>query len=63
MAAVPQLQTGSACQQAQSDVAAQTTAVADGAREFSSNLNTAAGWYQNRDQASADAIEKIDFPK
>ena len=35
----------------------------DGAREFSSNLNTAAGWYQYRDQASADSIKKIEIPK
>lgn len=62
-AAVPSLQTAAACLKVQSDVAAETMAVADGARQFSENLETAARWYDKRDQAAADAIEKIDIPK
>jgi len=37
--------------------------VADGARQFSENLQTAARWYEKRDQAAADAITKIEIPK
>lgn len=59
-AAVPSLQTAAACLDAQSDVAAATAEVADGARGFSENLQTAARWYEKRDQAAADAITKID---
>ena len=62
-AAVPSLQTAAACLAAQSDVAAATAEVADGARRFSDNLQTAASWYEKRDQAAADAITKIEIPK
>jgi hypothetical protein len=58
-AAVPSLQTAAACLEAQSEVAAETAAVADGARQFGDNLGTAARWYEKRDQAAADAIKKI----
>ena len=44
---------------AQSDVASETEALADGARQFSGNLQTAARWYEKRDQAAAEAIKKI----
>jgi hypothetical protein len=60
--AVPQLQTADACRKAQSDIAAQTTAVADAARTFGENVHTAAGWYTSRDQAAAQAIQKAEFP-
>ena len=62
-AAVPSLQTGAACGKAQADIAAETAAVAAGARQFSENLGTAARWYDARDEAAADAIEKIEIPK
>jgi len=62
-AAVPSLQTAAACLAAQSDLAAATEEVADGARQFSENLQTAARWYEKRDQAAADAITKIEIPK
>ena len=57
-ASVPSLQTGAACRKAQSEVAAETAAVADGARQFSENLATAARWYAQRDQVAAEAIKK-----
>ena len=56
---VAQLQTANACRKAQSDLAAQTAALADDAREYGENLHTAAGWYNTRDQASAEAIKKV----
>jgi hypothetical protein len=58
-AAVPFLQTAEACLAAQSDVAAATLEAAEGARRFSENLQTAARWYEKRDQAAAEAITKI----
>ena len=60
-ATVPSLQTGAACLAAQSDVAAATTEVADGARQFSESVATAARWYEKRDQAAAEAITKIEI--
>ena len=61
-AAVPSLQTAAACLEARSDVAGETIALADGVRQFSENLGAAARWYENRDQAGAEAIEKIEIP-
>lgn len=61
--AVSRLQTAEACRKAQADVAAQTAAVADEARQFGENLGAAARWYELRDVAAADAIQKIDIPK
>lgn len=58
-AAVPQLQTAAACGKAASDVAAAMTAIADGARKYGENVNSAAHQYQTRDEASAEAIRKI----
>jgi excreted virulence factor EspC (type VII ESX diderm) len=60
-AAVPSLQIAVASLAAQSDVAAETAALADGAREFGDSLGTAARWYEGRDQAAADAIDKIEM--
>jgi hypothetical protein len=37
--------------------------VADGARQFSENLGSSARWYEKRDRAAGDAIEKITIPK
>ena len=48
-----------ACATAQSDVGAATAEVAEGARQFSENLESAARWYEKRDEAAADAITKI----
>jgi phosphosulfolactate synthase (CoM biosynthesis protein A) len=62
-AAVSRLQTAEACRKAQADVAAQTAAVADGARHLGENLGAAARWYEIRDEAAAEAIQKIDIPK
>lgn len=62
-AAVPSLQTAAACRTARSDVAAATAEVAEGARQLSENLHTAARWYEMRDQAAAEAITKIEIPK
>ena len=39
--------------------AAAMTAIADGARKYSENVNSAAHQYQTRDEASAEAIRKI----
>jgi hypothetical protein len=61
--AVAQLQTGEACRKAQADVAAEMTALAEGARKYSANLTTAAQRYQARDRASGDAIKTIASPK
>jgi hypothetical protein len=58
-AAAPSLQIAAASLAAQSDVASETAALADGARQFSGNLQTAARWYEKRDQAAAEAIKKI----
>ncbi|WP_102144069.1 type VII secretion target [Mycobacterium hubeiense] len=55
--AVPQLATASACQLAASAVASETTAIADGARTYGGNLNSAAGQYQGKDETAADAIK------
>jgi hypothetical protein len=57
--AVPQLQTAAACNKAATDVAAAMTAIADGARKYGENVNSAAQQYQTRDEASAEAIRKI----
>ena len=54
-----QLETANACRKAQFDVAAETTALADGARKYGENLHTAAGRYNTRDQASAEAIKDV----
>jgi uncharacterized protein YukE len=61
-AAVPALQIAVASLAAQSDVASETTALADDARQFSGSLRTVARWYERRDQASAEAIKKIKIP-
>ena len=61
--AVSRLQTAEACRKAQADVAAQTAAVADGARQFSENLGAAARWYDMRDEVAAAAIQKTAIPK
>jgi hypothetical protein len=61
-AAVPSLQIADACRKAQSDVAAEAAAVSDGVRQFSGNLQTAARWYEKRDEAAAEAI-KIEVSK
>lgn len=60
--AVPHLRTADACQRAEAEIAAHIAELADGAREFGRNLDAAAGWYQQRDQASAAAIKKIEIP-
>ncbi len=57
--AVPQLETAAACNKAATDVAAAMTAIADGARKYGENVNSAAQQYQTRDEASAEAIRKI----
>jgi hypothetical protein len=56
--AVRSLQTGAACRGAQDEIVAETAAVTNGARQFSENLGIAARWYDGRDQAAAEAIEK-----
>ncbi|MCF6391089.1 hypothetical protein L2K20_29380 [Mycobacterium sp. MBM] len=61
-AAVPQLATASACQQAQSAVAAGTGAAADAATTFGDNLIDAAQRYEAQDHAAADSIEKCRVP-
>ncbi len=57
--AVPQLQTATACTKAASDVATAMTAIADGARKYGENVNSAAHQYQTRDEASGEAIRNI----
>jgi hypothetical protein len=61
-AAMHSLQTSDACRATASEVTAEVTAAAADARQFSDNLEAAARWYENRDQAAADAINKIDIP-
>lgn len=60
--AMPQLATAGACHQAQSAVAAVTTAVADAAKTYGSNLVSAAGQYEAQDQAAASTIDKVEIP-
>jgi uncharacterized protein YukE len=62
-AAVPQLATAGACLDAQSAVAADTTAVAETATTYGSNLNSAASQYETQDQAAAASIDKVEFPR
>jgi hypothetical protein len=61
-AAVPQLATAGACMEAQSAVAADTTAVAEAAKSYGSNLNSAASQYETQDQAAAASIDEVEFP-
>ncbi|MBU9762253.1 hypothetical protein FR943_00070 [Mycobacterium sp. TNTM28] len=61
-AAVPQLATAGACHDAQSAVSAATTAVADAANTFGSNLSKAASGYESQDEASAASIKKVEMP-
>ena len=60
-AAVPALHTAVACRDAASEVAAEVAAVSDESRRFSENLAAAARWYEKRDQAAANVIEKIEW--
>jgi hypothetical protein len=61
--AVPQLQTAAACAKAQDDVTAEIKVLADDARKYAENLNSAAQQYQTGDEASAAAIRRIEFPQ
>jgi uncharacterized protein YukE len=61
-AAVPQLATASACHNAQTTVAAATSAVAEAANTYGSNLDIAASRYEAQDQAAAASINKVEFP-
>ncbi|BBZ09711.1 hypothetical protein MDOR_38800 [Mycolicibacterium doricum] len=61
-AAVPQLATAGACLEAQSAVVADTTAVAEAATTYGSNLGGAASHYETQDQAAAASIDKREFP-
>lgn len=61
-AAVPQLATAGACHQAQSVVAADTSAIAEAVNTFGSNLDSAASQYETQDQASAASINKVEVP-
>lgn len=61
-AAVSQLATASACHDAQSAVAAATSAVAEAANTYGSNLDIAASRYEAQDQAAAASINKVEFP-
>lgn len=61
-AAVPQLATASACQNAQSAIAADTTAVAEAADTYGSNLDIAANRYETQDLAAAETIDKVQPP-
>lgn len=61
-AAVPQLATGAACQQAQSTIATDTTAAAEAAKTFGSNLDSAASRYEAQDQSAAASIDKVEVP-
>jgi hypothetical protein len=62
-AAVPSLQIAVASLAARCDVASETTALTDDATQFSGNLQTAARWYERRDQAAAEAIKKDRDPR
>ena len=57
-AAVPSLQTAAACRDAETKVAAEVAAVAEGARAFGESLAAAAQSYEKRDEAAAAAIPK-----
>lgn len=59
--AVPQLATASACHKAQSAVAADTTAIAEAAKAYGRNLDSAASLYQTQDEAAGASIDKIEF--
>lgn len=60
--AVPQLTTAAACQHAQTAIAADTSAAAEAAKTFGSNLNSAATRYETQDQAAAAAIGTVAVP-
>ena len=62
-AAVPGLATAGACQKAQSTVAADTSAVAEAAGTYGSNLGIAANQYETQDHAAADSINKAQLPR
>lgn len=62
-AAVPQLAAASACRQAQSTVAAESSAAADAATTFGANLLSAAQRYEAQDHTAAASIEKCQIPE
>jgi hypothetical protein len=61
-AGVPQLVTAGACRQAQSAVAAATTAAAEAVNVYGSSLDSAASQYEAQDQAAAGSINKVEVP-
>ncbi|MGY4647171.1 type VII secretion target [Mycobacterium sp. URHB0021] len=62
-AAVPQLQTGAACQAAQTLVAAELATLAGNTHAYGGKLTTAAQTYETRDRESAEAIRKAMPPR
>jgi hypothetical protein len=62
-AAVPQLQTGAACQAAQTSVATEMATLAGNAHAYGGKLTTAAQMYETRDRESAEAIKKAMPPR
>jgi hypothetical protein len=61
-AAVAALATANACHNAQSAVAAATSAVAEAADTYGRNLDLAASLYEAQDEAAAASINKIAVP-
>lgn len=61
-AAVPALQTGSACLDAQSAVAAEVSALASSARSYGTKLHDAAARYEQTDARSGEQIRRVETP-
>ncbi|BBX19333.1 ESX-1 secretion-associated protein [Mycolicibacterium duvalii] len=61
-AAVPALQTASACQNARDTVATQVSALVSGARGYGAKLHDAAAQYEQTDTRSGEQIRGVDIP-
>ncbi len=60
-AAVPQLQTASACTAAKSAVAAAMSNIVTSARAYGDNVSAAAGQYESTDRVSSGVIAGVDI--
>lgn len=61
-AAVPQLQTASACNAAKATVASELSSIAEGARAYGANLDAAASKYESTDQRAGGEIAGVQIP-
>ena len=61
-AAVPELQTAAACNEARSTVAAEMKAIAEAASVYGTDLKVAADEYDSTDHAAGDHIAGVEVP-